>query len=107
MMSQVSHISNKIEQPQQRVFSGTSKARHSRHKHGPGSLSIGPQPHINRLKRFYCDNLDKQNQELADKIQLKPNNFSQHLKSLMSDRLRSAKGAHAPAVNHANLEAAK
>ena len=98
MMSQVSHISNKIEQPQQRVFSGTSKARHSRHKHGPGSLSIGPQPHINRLKRFYCDNLDKQNQELAGKIQFVPGHFSHHLKNLITDRMNSAKGANAPNI---------
>ena len=50
-----------------RVLSGVPNKRHSRTQ-AANSLSIGPQPHINRLKRFFCDNLDKQNIELAGKI---------------------------------------
>ena len=32
----------------------------------------GPDPYANRLKRFYCDNLDKKNVELAAKMHLVP-----------------------------------
>lgn len=62
------------------------------------SLSIGLQPHINRLKRFFCDNIEKQNEELANKIQFVPGHFSSHLKSLISDRLNSAKGQKMPTL---------
>ena len=89
----------------QRLFSGNSKTRQSgRSKHTSGSLSIGPQPHINRLKRFFCDNLDKQNVELAGKIQFMPSNFSSHLKSLISDRMNSAKQSEATGFFQQNLE---
>ena len=53
--------------------------------------------HINRLKRFYCDNLDKQNVELAGKINFMGGigNFSSHLKSLISDRFNTDTGPNA------------
>lgn len=79
-----------------RNLSGAPSKRTVRQKKPQNSLSIGPQPHINRLKRFFCDNIDKQNQELADKIQFVPSHFSHHLKSLISDRLNSAKMSNAP-----------
>ena len=42
---------------------------HSKTKNRPmNSMLIGPQPHINRLKKFICDNLDKQNKELAGSL---------------------------------------
>ena len=91
------HNSNKLHH--ERVLSGAPKnPRLGRHTKPTNSLSIGPQPHINRLKRFYCDSIDKQNVELAGKINSIPNNFSQHLKSLISDRLNSAKGSAAPGI---------
>jgi len=89
------------------VFSGATKTRARQQKHTPGSLSIGPQPHIHRLKRFFCDNIDKQNVELAGKIQFVPGHFSHHLKSLISDRLSSAKGTEAPVGFFQNLDAQK
>ena len=57
-------------------------------KKNAASLLIGPQPHINRLKRFICDNLDKQNNELACKLHFNTHSsFSSNLKELVADRL--------------------
>ena len=61
----------------------------------------GPDPYANRLKRFYCDNLDKKNVELAAKMHLvQPppyeegnNNIyaaAEHLRILIQERMMNA-----------------